>query len=107
MSKIAKNNQTHGHAWPTLRMVAKNNQNQRVMKAIIFDYEDGSLNVLPIPKEWEENADEFVESHPYYNKASCYYMTANNDEFPVYDIVEDGEDDDGVPTYDYIRRTTL
>ena len=77
------------------------------MKAIIIDYEDGSINVLPIPKDWEENADEFVESHPRYSDGSCYYMTTNDDEVPVYDIVEDGEDEDGMPTYDYIRRTTL
>ena len=77
------------------------------MKAIILDYRDGSLNILPIPKEWEEKADEFVKAHPFYDDGSCYYMISSDDEIEVYNIVEDGEEADGDPRYDYQHLTTL
>lgn len=77
------------------------------MKAILLDYSDGTINVLPIPKEWEDNADEFVQAHPCYVQDEMYYMISPDDEIEVYDIVQDGEDTDGYPCYDYQKRTTL
>ena len=77
------------------------------MKAIILDYSDGTVNVLPIPKEWEDNADEFVQAHPFYSQDEQYYMISPYDEVEVYDIVQDGKDTDGYPCYDYQKRTTL
>lgn len=44
-------------------------------RAIILDYEDGSINILPIPEDTPESREcEYVESHPCYNSDSMYYM---------------------------------
>ena len=77
------------------------------MKAIILDYTDASLLLITIPKEWEDDASEFVESLPCYHDSSCYHMITDNDTFEVYNIVQDGEDADGYPTYDYEKVTEL
>ncbi len=77
------------------------------MKAIILDYRDGTINIMPIPKEWEENADEFIRAHPCYDESSCYYMIAQDDTIEVYKIVEVGKDKDGYPNYDYQNIATL
>jgi len=76
------------------------------MKAYIFDYTDGSILVLPIPKEWEENVDDFVTAHPCYDSSSCYYMSTEH-EVEVYEVVKDGEDEDGYPCYDYNHINTI
>ena len=70
------------------------------MKAIILDYTDGTLLLVDIPKEWEHNPSEFVEALPCYSD-QCYHMISNGDCFEVYNIVEDGQDTDGYPCYDY------
>ena len=77
------------------------------MKAIILDYTDYTINILPIPKEWEDNADDFVRAHPNYSEDEMYYMISPDDNVEVYDIVQDGEDTDGYPCYDYQIKTTL
>jgi len=66
------------------------------MKALIMDYTDGTLLRLPIPKEWENDAEEYVKSQPCYDDSSCYYVIGG-DSFDVYDVTEceDGE------THDY------
>ena len=76
------------------------------MKAIILDYTDGTILTIQIPKGWEENPSEFVESLPYYNN-QCYHMIVNEDKLEVYEIVEDGEDEDGYPCYEYQHVATL
>ena len=66
------------------------------MKAIILDYSDGSVNLLPIPKDMEENTSEYVEN--VVNTSHCSYMIHQNDSFPVYEIIvtesENGNDFD-------------
>ena len=76
------------------------------MKAIILDYMDGSVLLVTIPKDWEEDPETFVRNLPAYDDSVCNYMIAK-DGFEVYDIVEDGKDEDGCPTYDYQHRLTL
>ena len=44
-------------------------------RAIILDYEDGTINILPIPEDTPESKEcEYVESHPCYNSDSMSYM---------------------------------
>ena len=44
-------------------------------RAIILDYEDGTINILPIPEDTPESREcEYVESHPCYNSDSMCYM---------------------------------
>lgn len=76
------------------------------MKAIIIDYRDASILRITIPKGWEEDAAEFVESLPCYHN-DCYFIVTDNDTFEVYDIVQDGEDAEGCPNYDYQKATEL
>ena len=62
------------------------------MKAIILDYVDGSINVLRIPKEHEENANEFVEG--VINATNCSWIIFDKEEIPMYEIkpqYENGE----------------
>jgi len=76
------------------------------MKALIIDYTDASLLLITIPKEWEDNAGEFVENLPCYSN-DCEFIVTDKDTFEVYDIVQDGEDADGYATYDYEKATEL
>ena len=76
------------------------------MKAIIIDYTDGTLSILPIPKEWEDNAEEFVVEHPFYDDSTCHYMISKGD-ISVYDIVNDGDAEDGTPFCEYRYRLDL
>ena len=75
------------------------------MKALILDYTDGTAMTIEIPKGWEENASEFVESLPCYHN-DCMHMIFTED-IEVYKIVEDGMDTDGYPCYDYQHIATL
>lgn len=77
------------------------------MKAIILDYCDGTIMLLPIPQEWENDADEFVRAHPCYDDSCMYHMVNDGDTFEVYDIVQTGEDIDAYPFYDYIKKTEI
>ena len=44
-------------------------------RAIILDYEDGSVNILPIPEDTPDSREcEYVESHPCYDSNSMSYM---------------------------------
>lgn len=54
------------------------------MKAIILDYADGSINVLRIPKEHEEDANEYVEG--VINATNCEWILFENEEIPMYEI---------------------
>jgi len=73
------------------------------MKAIILDYTDASILILPIPKECEEyEADEFVRSHPCYDDSCCYHMVTSGDSFYVYNVVNDGND-----SHDYVHIANL
>lgn len=71
------------------------------MKALIFDYNDDSISILPIPKEWEDNADKYVEQHPAYNANHCLYMISMGG-VQVYDIVDICDLD-----YNYSYRITI
>lgn len=77
------------------------------MKALILDYTDASLLLITIPQEWEDNAEEFVRALPRYDDSCCYHIVTSGNTFDVYDIVQDGEDADGHPNYDYIKNTDL
>lgn len=66
------------------------------MKAVILDYTDASILLLTIPKEWEDNADEFVRSHPCYDDSCCYHMVTSGDYFDVYNVEKDGDSNDYV-----------
>lgn len=48
------------------------------MKAIILYQMQDSLIILDIPKEWEDNADEFVTNHTLYEKDTCDYLLCND-----------------------------
>lgn len=77
------------------------------MKAIIIDYCTGNLLLLPIPKDRENDADDFVRSHPAYDDSCCYHMVNDGDTFDVYNVVEDGVDENGDTCYDYQHVTTI
>ena len=43
--------------------------------AVILNYADGTIDILPIPEDTPESREcEYVESHPCYNSSSMYYM---------------------------------
>ena len=49
------------------------------MKAIILDYGDGSINILPIPRNVPDNKEcEYVESHPCYDSGAMAYMVVED-----------------------------
>ena len=49
-------------------------------KAIIFDYSDGTILLLPIPDEISvENEERYVNEHPCYRSDEMYYMIVEGD----------------------------
>lgn len=49
--------------------------------AVILDYSDGTINILPIPQEIQENGrdTDYIESHPAYDADECSYMIVDGD----------------------------
>lgn len=76
------------------------------MKAIILDYTDGSINILPIPKDAESNADDYVREFGGNHLEDCQYMIVT-EEIPVYRIsIVTNNNGDWVDT-EYIRECGL
>ena len=68
-------------------------------RAIILDYEDGSVNILPIPEDTPESREcEYVESHPCYDSSSMSYMIVGDsaDVFEVSDIMHIAHLENGI-----------
>ncbi len=77
------------------------------MKAILFDYADGKILLLPIPQDEENDADAYVRSHPCYDDKCMFYMMGDGNTFSVYDVIQLGEDIDGYPDYTLNLKTTI
>ena len=71
-------------------------------RAIILDYSDNSIVILPIPDEIYEKGqeDDYVQSHPAYDSQECDYMISG-EETDVYEVI--GEED-GKATYEFNGR---
>ena len=73
------------------------------MKALIIDYTDASLLLLPIPEDREADADDYVREHPAYDDSCCYHIVTSGDYFPVYDIIRSESGD----CWDYDHKLNL
>lgn len=57
--------------------------------AVILDYADGTIDILPIPDEIPEDKEsEYVEEHPAYRSDECYYMLVTGD-IDIFKVVSD------------------
>ncbi len=62
--------------------------------AVILNYADGTIDILPIPEDTPESREcEYVESHPCYDSDSMSYMIAGED-IEVFKVTSDK------PTYE-------
>lgn len=63
------------------------------MKAIILDYYDGKVVTFQFPAEVaEEDAQEYLESIPWYHAEACHFMLVHGNECGVEELTayEDG-----------------